>query len=311
MRRLFMVLLLTMGLAGPSALMAQQARTAAYIVVDQQSGQIFASGAPDAKRQVASLTKVATAMVVLDWAEAANQDLNQLATVSPAVMQVQGQNPLGLMPGDQITLRDLLYIALMQSDNQAAQVLAEHVGARLPRNSGDTPEIAFVVQMNALARSIEMNRTKFMNVHGLDHQQQPTSTAADIARLTAFAIRDKGFLFYVSQPTREVTIQRQGQALRYMLRNTNELLGHEGIDGVKTGMTAKAGGCLILSSYLPPETVQQQGGQNVVTPRRIIVVVLGSTDRFGVGFGLVKQGWQQYQTWAAQGRPQKKGSSIF
>ena len=69
------------------------------------------------------------------------------------------------------------------------------------------------------------------------------------------------------------------------LRNTNELLDQEGIDGVKTGRTGRAGDCLILSAERRPE-VQRQGENVYVTPRRIVIVMLGSRDRFVEGMAL-------------------------
>jgi serine-type D-Ala-D-Ala carboxypeptidase (penicillin-binding protein 5/6) len=85
------------------------------------------------------------------------------------------------------------------------------------------------------------------------------------------------------------------------LRNTNELLGTQGIDGVKTGQTARAGECLVLSAARESEIVKQ--GQGVtIFPRHIIVVLLGSNSRFAEGAQLVAQGWQLYDQWAASGR---------
>ncbi len=76
----------------------------------------------------------------------------------------------------------------------------------------------------------------------------PYSTAADMARLTRYAMYKAGFRFYVSQKERQISLNRGGKTQSYMLRNTNELLGTNGVDGVKTGRTARAGDCLILSA---------------------------------------------------------------
>ena len=146
-------------------------------------------------------------------------------------------------------MRDLLYAALVQSDNIAAYALAEHVGralqAQLPP-SGEaargTPVDYFVLQMNALAKHLGMERTRFLNPSGADANEKPYSTAADIARLTRYAMKNAGFRFYVSQKEREIEFGRGPGRLRYLLRNTNELLGRENIDGVKTGRTQRAGG---------------------------------------------------------------------
>ncbi|HET7238907.1 MAG TPA: serine hydrolase, partial [Terrimicrobiaceae bacterium] len=103
-----------------------------YIVVDNQTGMILAAERPNEKLQVASLTKIATAMVVLDWAQLNKTDLSQMAPISPRAVRAGGINPVGLQEGDSLSLRDLLYTALMASDNVAATALAEFVGARLP-----------------------------------------------------------------------------------------------------------------------------------------------------------------------------------
>src|SRR5206468_11920185 len=95
----------------------------------------------------------------------------------------------------------------------------------------------------------------------------------------------------------------------FLLRNTNELLGVDNIDGVKTGTTRRAGQCVIVSAARAPESVQQ-GEKHTITPRRISVVVLGAADRFGAARSLLNDGWARYDQWAAQGRPMeaKRGS---
>ncbi|PTX96817.1 hypothetical protein DB345_06440 [Spartobacteria bacterium LR76] len=282
-----------------------------YIIVDNQTGRILAGDNRDEKRQVASLTKVATGMVVLDWAQLTKADLTQMATVSARALSSGGINPVGLQEGDQLSLRDLLYCALMASDNVAATVLAEHVGSRLPNTQGLPPIDNFVSHMNALARTLGMNHTRFLNPSGLDSNPEslPFSTAADMARLTRYAYSEADFPFFVSQQSRVVHVFRAGVDNPFELRNTNELLGQENIDGVKTGRTSKAGECLILSSERRPE-VQREGNTVQVTPRRIIVVLLGSTNRFGEGLALIKQGWAAYDQWAAQGRKIKSSQTL-
>src|SRR5699024_9568693 len=98
---------------------------AAYVIADTTTGYLLDSMNPHKKLQVGSLTKVATAMVVLDWADASGQDLGQLATISPEAAALNSGAGVGFQPGDQCSLRDLLYAALLQSDNTAAQALAD------------------------------------------------------------------------------------------------------------------------------------------------------------------------------------------
>lgn len=291
-------------LAGTSAARAAQA----FIIVDSKTGYVLQENKSRQKRQIGSLTKVATAMVVLDWAEKMGGDLGQVATIPPEAFVGTAENLIGFQPGDTAALRDLLYAALVQSDNVAAFTLANHVGQALRSTvpeSGNAPAVAlFVGQMNALAKTLGMERTLFSNPTGIDANVKPTpySTAADMARLSRYAMDRAGFRFYVSQKERQISFNSGGKQREYKLRNTNELLGTDGVEGVKTGRTARAGDCLILSAQRDAEVIKHGPTSATVIPRHIIVVLLGSSDRFGEGRGLLAQGWQLYDQWAAAGR---------
>ncbi len=290
-------------------LLAQSALAAApsYLVIDSQTGHVLIEQGARDKRQVGSLTKIATACVVLDWAEKKGGDLNQLATIAEPDFAGVERNEIGWQTGDTASLRDLLYAALVQSDNIAANALARTVGETLTSvvapNAKATPTAVFVGQMNALAKSLQMERTRFANPTGYDQRERPMpfSTALDFARLTRYAMNKASFRFYVSQRERDIAFQRAGKTMHYLLRTTNDLLGTNGIDGVKTGQTARAGECLILSANRENEVIKN--GENATIFRRhLIVIVLGSADRFGDGDRLVRQGWQLYDQWAAAGR---------
>jgi D-alanyl-D-alanine carboxypeptidase (penicillin-binding protein 5/6) len=286
----------------------------AYVIVDAHTGVVLQEHESKQKRQVGSLTKIATAMVVLDWAEHKGGNLNQTVTIPPSAFAGTLENNIGFEPGDEIALRELLYAALVQSDNISAYTLASYVGSIIqgpaPEKSKLTALDVFVTQMNALAKQLKMERTRFVNPHGVDQNVKPLpySTAEDLARLTQYALNKASFRFYVSQKERQITFRHAGKERRYNLRNTNELLGSQGIDGVKTGRTARAGECLVLSAVRESEIVKE--GQGVrIFPRRIIVVLLGSNSRFAEGGQLIGQGWQLYEQWAAAGRlvdPKKK-----
>src|SRR5438094_4377427 len=200
----------------------------AYVIADAQTGYILEEQEPRKKLQVGSLTKIATASVVLDWAEKKSGDLNQAVTIPQQAFVGTSENNIGFQPGDSITLRDLLYAALVQSDNIAAYTLAHHVGSQLGSllpsevSSKLTPANAFVAQMNALAKQLKMERTRFVNPHGIDKNVRPMpySTAEDMARLTRYAMNKASFRFYVSQKSRQISFDRDGQRLSYVLRNT-------------------------------------------------------------------------------------------
>lgn len=305
-RRFFLVLF-SVALWLPATRGLHAAR--AYAIIDSQTGFVLDQREPREKRQIGSLTKVATAMVVLDWADKQSGDLNQMATIPPEAFAGTGENLIGFQPGDRITLRDLLYAALVQSDNIAAYALANHVGVALQSivpavpSANGTPVAVFVGQMNALAKTLRMERTHFLNPHGIDGTERslPYSTASDMARLTRYAVNKAGFRFYVSQRERQISFSRGAKKLGYMLRNTNELLGRDGIDGVKTGRTARAGDCLILSAQRESQIIKVDG-RTAVIPRHLIVVILGSTDRFAEGTQLLARGWQLHDQWVAGGR---------
>jgi serine-type D-Ala-D-Ala carboxypeptidase (penicillin-binding protein 5/6) len=278
----------------------------AYLIADAQTGYVLEEQEARKKLQVGSLTKIATACVVLDWSERKSGDLNGMVTIPSAALQGITENPIGFQPGDSITLRDLLYAALVQSDNIAAYTLAYHVGSQLePVEVGAklTPADIFVAQMNALAKQLKMERTRFVNPHGIDWKVKPLpySTAEDLGRLTRYAMNKPSFRFYVSQKERQISFNRAGRQLNYVLRNTNELLGKMGIDGVKTGTSARSGQCVILYADRESEVVRQ-GQMETVYPRHLMVVLLGSTNRLEEGAALLQRGWQLYDQWAAAGR---------
>jgi D-alanyl-D-alanine carboxypeptidase len=309
-RRLFATfLVLALSLSASRGLSAAQS----YIIVDQKSGHVLQERESRQKRQIGSLTKVAAAMVVLDWAERHSGDLNQLATIPPDALAIGGENNVGFQPGDSVSLRDLLYAALVQSDNIAAHTLASHVGQALQGvvpSAGGNPVATFVGQMNALAKTLGMERTRFSNPHGIDTNVKPIpfSTASDLARLTRYAMNKAAFRFYVSQKERQISFNRAGKRMDYLLKNTNELLGTNGVEGVKTGRTARAGDCLILSAQQKAEVIQHGPTSTTVIPRHLIIVLLGSANRFAEGSQLLGMGWQLLDQWAAAGRPvdQKK-----
>lgn len=302
-------LLVAVGLLAISAYVSRAAES--YVLVDNQSGHVLAAKGADDKRQIASLTKIATALVVLDWAKVTSADLGELVTVPAEAVRVGGVNSAGLQPDDLISLRDLLYSALMASDNIAAHTLAFHIGRRLPNPEGLDPVGNFVAHMNALARSLGMKRTRYLNPSGLDSGDGalPFSTAADQARLVQYAYSKSGFPFYVAQATREIHLFRTGQPMGLWLKNTNPLLDKDGIDGVKTGRTSKAGDCIILSADRTPESYRE-GDKVFITPRRVIVVLLGSRDRAGEGLAFVREAWRLYDAWAASGRKTGKKDSL-
>jgi D-alanyl-D-alanine carboxypeptidase (penicillin-binding protein 5/6) len=280
---------------------------AAYIVIDHASGHVLEEFNAAKKLQVASLTKIVTAAVVLDWAHAANQSIDQLATVQRFRPELAHPQGVQWSPGDRATLKDLLYAALLQSDNIAAETLADFVGAALSGGQDrELHQVSFVSQMNALARKLGAVNSRFLNAHGLDslESKRPYSTAEDMAKISAYAMANPAFVFYVTQKDRRISIQHaDGSKQGFQLANTNRLLGHSGIDGLKTGTTKRAGECLIISAAKAPD-VRKQGETFFTTPRRLEVVVLGSENRFSEAEDLLRRGWAAHEAWISAGRPE-------
>lgn len=293
-------------------LMHAAAQDESVMVVEAHSGRILIASNAAEKRPVASLAKIATGAVAVDWALASGTDLGKVSLVAPqTIAMVGGPNPMNLQPGDRLTLRDALYSALLGSDNLAALSVADHIGREMLQRRGKSgdPVAEFVAEMNRLAKTLGMTRTRFANPHGLDRKGvRHYSTAADMARLSIYAMRRNAFNFIVRQPDRQVMVTGLSGLRSYRVRNTNELIGREGILGVKTGTTQAAGPCLATCMDREPLVREKPDGTKGVTPRRLIVVVLNSPDRFNRTLGLLSQGWAVYDAWLAAGAPIDKRS---
>ena len=302
---------------GLSVTLSQANKAAeSYLVLEAHSSRVLLAANSEQKRPVASLTKVATAKVVLDWARISQTSLSSMAVVPESAVTFGGPNPMALRPGDRISLRDALYSALLGSDNIAAHALANHVGRALlvrRQRTGD-PLKTFVAEMNQLAKALGMRRTRFASAHGLDlPRQKGHSTAADMARLCVHAMRDTGFTFYVKQGTRSVSVTgADGRRTSFTVGNTNSLLGQFGINGIKTGLTAAAGQCIAVNAHRSPVVKKIDDTRSQIRKRDLVVVVLGSTDRIGRAKQLINQSWPLYDQWAAAGYPvSPKGRELI
>ena len=277
------------------------------IVVESYSGKVLMASNAALRRPIASLTKIATGVVAVDWAMATEADLGTLQITVPAtVTLVGGPNPMRLQAGDRLTMRDALYSALLGSDNLAALTIANHVGAEILRRRGGTgdPVVAFVGEMNRLTKGLGMTQTRFANPHGLERKgTKAYSTAADVARMSIYAMRRNAFSFIVRQPERLISVAGAGGKRSYRIRNSNELIGEPGILGVKTGTTLAAGPCVSVCMERDPLVRQKPDGSKGATPRRLVVVVLNQADRFNRARGLIQQGWGIYDSWLESGAP--------
>ena len=276
-----------------------------YIAVEAYSGKVVLELNADQVRPVASLTKIATAMVVLDWAELSKTSMATMAVVPYEAAALGGSNPMGLIPGDRISLREAMYSMLLGSDNVAAYTLASHAGRSIQaRNGGPSAVDAFVGEMNNLARALKMTSTRFANPHGMDSaSQRGGSTARDMARLSIYAMRNSGFKFYVKQKERVIASFRGNEKRAFRVANTHALIGKSNVNGIKTGTTLLAGECAATSSEKDSIVEKLGNGASRLTGRRLIIITLASQNRWGMTQTLIDQGWGGYEAWRRQGSP--------
>jgi serine-type D-Ala-D-Ala carboxypeptidase (penicillin-binding protein 5/6) len=195
-------------------------------LVDLDSGQVLFQRRAGKRRPIASTTKIMTALLVLEESKAGD-----VVTASGNAASQEG-SVLGLREGEEITVRYLVSALLLQSANDAAVALAEHV-------AGSVPE--FVDLMNARAREFGALDTHFESPNGLDDRGY--STARDLAVITVEAYRNETFVEVVSRPA--VRIPSPDREPRH-IQNRNALLWlYPGAIGVKTGFTSAAGFCLV------------------------------------------------------------------
>jgi D-alanyl-D-alanine endopeptidase (penicillin-binding protein 7) len=204
-------------------------RSAVALVQDAASGETLIAKNQGAVLPIASITKLMTAMVILD----ANLNLEQRVAISDEDYDLVKGTRSRLRPGTVLTRDELLLLALMSSENRAAFSLARTY-------PGGTT--AFVAAMNEKARVLGMTDTRFIDPTGLSSSN--VSTAHDLARLVAAAHE---YPLIRQYSTREsATVQAFGRALDY--RNTNGLVrsSHWEIGLSKTGYISEAGRCLVM-----------------------------------------------------------------
>ncbi len=196
----------------------------ASIVMDMKSGRVLYEKNAYTRKAMASTTKIMTAILALE-----KGNLEDDVTVSKRAAMIGGSR-VNLVQGEVFKLKDLLYGLMLNSGNDAAIAIAEHIGGTVED---------FVDLMNRKAQDLELADTSFRSPHGLDADGHYT-TAYDLARLSAYALKNPLFSKIVS--TKSITLPRLG------LYNTNDMLWYyPGADGVKTGFTGKAGRCLVTS----------------------------------------------------------------
>ena len=208
-------------------------RATAYVIEDARTGEVLASSHPHAHLAIASLTKLMTVLLTLQ-----HHKLTDVVTVDPRAAEV-GESSIDLRSGEQMTVRDLLKGALIQSANDAADALALSMAPDYP---------SFALLMNAEAAKLGLHDTHFVRPDGLDAPDE-YSSADDITELARLVMRTR----FVRETVREETDTISGGRT---LHTWDDLLSEfPQTIGVKTGHTDQAGWCQVAAARGPGVTV--------------------------------------------------------
>ncbi|MDV5357330.1 D-alanyl-D-alanine endopeptidase [Kosakonia sp. SMBL-WEM22] len=241
------LLSLALALSAPFAPLAQ-AKTAVAVaaaqpeiasgsamIVDLQTNKVIYSSHPDLVRPIASITKLMTAMVVLDARLPLDEKLKVDISQTPEMKGIYSRVRLN----SEISRKDMLLLALMSSENRAAASLAHHYPGGYK---------AFIAAMNAKARALGMTHTRYVEPTGLSIQN--VSTARDLSKLL-IATKQYPLIGQLST-TREEMATFANPAYTLPFRNTNHLVYRDNwnIQLTKTGFTNAAGHCLVMRTLI-------------------------------------------------------------
>ncbi len=200
-------------------------------VIDAQTGTVLYEKNGYKTHSMASTTKIMTALLALE-----NAKPDEVVTVSKNAAGTEGSS-MYLANGETLTMQDLLYGLMLQSGNDAAIAIAEHVGGSVEN---------FAKMMTNRAHSIGAKNTAFKNPNGLDAEGHYT-TAYDLALITKEALRNPDFAEIVA--TKKKTLPKDEDSNARSFANHNKLLSlYPGCIGVKTGFTKKTGRCLVSAA---------------------------------------------------------------
>lgn len=207
-------------------------KSSAVLVVDQDSGETLAMKNADRVVPVASLTKLMTALVVLD----AGLPAGEMLEITGDDVDHDKRTPSRLKVGSRLTRDEMLQLALMSSENRAAAALSRGYPGGRP---------AFIAQMNAKAQALGMKSTHFADPAGLSSGS--VSSARDLHRLLVAANAQPLIRKYTTQHEQTVRVRNR----KLVFRNSNRLVrgpGHWDIELQKTGFTNEAGRCLVMQA---------------------------------------------------------------
>ena len=205
-------------------------------LADAVTGKIIYEYNASKRAPMASTTKIMTAIVAIE-----NGDLNDAVAVSDYAARQEGSSAY-FSPGDKILLGEALYGLMLNSGNDAAAAIAEHIGGSVE---------GFTQLMNKKADELGLYDTNFENPSGLDGQSHYT-TAIDLARLTSYALKNDVFRRIVGEKVHKT---EYSSGCVYFTNHNKLLSGYDGCIGIKTGFTKKSGRCLVSAAQRGPTTL--------------------------------------------------------
>ena len=199
-----------------------------YALVEQETGRLLVGENVTERLPMASTTKIMTGLLACESGR-----LDETFAVPGEALIVEGSS-MGLVAGEKLTLRELVYGLMLESGNDAANTIAVLLDGGIPK---------FAERMNTKAEALKLLNTRFTNPSGLDNASHYTS-ALDLARLGAYAMKNADFKEIVS--TQRIRVPYDGLQNGRLLVNHNALLKlYNGAVGIKTGFTKKSGRCLV------------------------------------------------------------------
>lgn len=198
----------------------------------------------DKKTAPASITKIVTCMLVLENCEDFNTPITCKRECLDGLYE-QNAATVGILAGETLTVKELLYCLMLPSAADAANMLADYIGGSIEN---------FVVMMNDFVKSLGCEDTTFINAHGLDEDGGNITTAYDLYKITKYALQNPTFKEITGTLRYEIAPTEKYPYTRY-LNNTNKMMNSAYkdyyspyISGVKTGTTALAGHCVISTA---------------------------------------------------------------
>jgi D-alanyl-D-alanine endopeptidase (penicillin-binding protein 7) len=224
-------------------------KSSSVLVIDQKDSSVLYSRHADVAMPIASITKLMTALVVLD----AKQPLNEPIQLTNADRNLQKSDFSRLAVGTTLTRGDLLHLALMSSENRAAHALGNNYPGGMP---------AMVAAMNAKATALGMTNSHFVDPTGLSSEN--VASAEDLAKLVIAASHNPTIREYSTDPSYAVKVRRR----LVEFRNTDNLVKNPTWNIVvqKTGYITEAGKCLVMGA--------------VIEGRSVIIVLLDSFGKY-------------------------------